>query len=110
MFNKTDPRGYRQLVEKISMKPLIHGDNTLMCEFRLEQGAQLPRHSHPHEQTGYLISGRMDLTIGDQEFTAQTGDSWCISGGTEHQAVVLENTLVVEVFSPVRDDYLSEPE
>ena len=66
MFTKkNDIGGYKDALEKIKLKTLVHGAKTLMAEFRLEQGAVLPRHKHPHEQTGYLVSGRIDLTIGD---------------------------------------------
>ncbi len=59
-----------------------------------------------HEQTGYLITGKIRLTIGEQVFDVGPGDSWCIPGNTAHSAEILENALAVEVFSPVREDYL----
>jgi len=77
-----------------------------MTEFRLRKGAVLPRHSHPHEQTGYLIKGRLRLYIGAEEYYAHTGDSWCIPGGVEHGADILEDSVAIEVFSPVREEYV----
>ena len=77
-----------------------------MAEFCLRQGAVLPRHSHPHEQTGYLVSGRIRVFIGMEEYEALSGDSWCIPGGVEHGAEILEDSIAIEVFSPIRDDYL----
>lgn len=77
-----------------------------MTEFPMEKGSTLPRHSHPHEQTGYLVKGNMTLTIGAETFAVGPGDSWCIPGGMEHGAVMLEDTLAVEVFSPVREEYI----
>ena len=67
-------------------------------------------HSHPHEQTGYLVKGRLRLRIGTREYEAQTGDSWCIPGGVEHGTEVIEDSIALEVFSPVRHDYLPGPE
>jgi hypothetical protein len=46
------------------------------------------------------------LSIGAEEYQAQGGDSWCISGGVEHGADILEDSVAIEVFSPVREDYL----
>ena len=69
----------------------------------------MPRHSHPHEQTGYLVHGRMRLSVGPDEHDAQAGDSWCIPGGVEHSAVALEDAVAIEVFSPVRQNYLPGP-
>jgi len=88
------------------MKTLVFGEKTLFTEFRMEAGSILPKHSHPHEQTGCLIEGRMRLTIGDHAFEAEKGDSWCIPGTVEHGAEILEYSVAVEVFSPVREDYL----
>ncbi len=88
------------------MKTLVFGEKTLFTEFRMEAGNILPKHSHAHEQTGYLIEGRIRLTIGDHVFEAEKGDSWCIPGTVEHGAEILECSVAVEVFSPVREDYL----
>ena len=49
----------------IRRKTLVYGEKTLMTEFILEKGAILAHHRHPQEQTGYLVSGHMILTIGD---------------------------------------------
>ncbi len=106
MFMKSATTEFQQVLDKIEMRTLAYGDNTLMSEFRLGKGAQLPRHSHPHEQTGYLISGQMQLTIGDETFQVEPGDSWTIGGDIEHDALVLKDSLAVEVFSPLREDYL----
>jgi quercetin dioxygenase-like cupin family protein len=88
------------------MKTLVHGEKTLMAEFRLTQGADLPAHQHPHEQTGYLVSGRIDLTIDGVGHAVRPGDSWCIPGGTTHSAKAHEDSVALEVFAPVREDYL----
>jgi quercetin dioxygenase-like cupin family protein len=63
-------------------------------------------HSHPQEQTGYLVDGHIRLTIGDETHDVAPGDSWCITGGVEHGAEVPQDAVAVEVFSPVREDYL----
>jgi quercetin dioxygenase-like cupin family protein len=106
MFEKRSDAGYRLVLDGIERKTLVYGQKTLMTEFRLTEGAVLPRHAHPHEQTGYLVRGRMRLFIGSEQYEAQGGDSWCIPGGIEHGADVLEDSVAVEVFSPVRDDYV----
>jgi quercetin dioxygenase-like cupin family protein len=48
----------------------------------------------------------MEMTIGNETFTVESGDSWCIPGQIEHNVRVLEDSIAVEVFSPVREDYL----
>ena len=106
MFNKRSDNGYKQVLDGIKLKTLVYGDKTLIAEFHLEKGAQIPRHAHPHEQTGYLISGRIRLSIGEDTFDVEPGDSWCIPGDVEHRAEFIEDSVAVEVFSPVREDYL----
>ena len=106
MFNKRSANGYKQVLDGIKLKTLVYGDKTLLAEFRLEKNFQIPIHSHPHEQTGYLISGRIRFFIGQDIFEAEPGDSWCIPGDVEHRAEFIEDSVAVEVFSPVREDYL----
>ena len=106
MFAKRDEDGFRAAAPGISMRTLCYGSETLMTEFRLVHGHTLPVHAHPQEQTGYLVSGHIVLTIGGATHDVESGDSWCIAGGVEHGAEVLEDSVAVEVFSPVREDYL----
>jgi quercetin dioxygenase-like cupin family protein len=109
MFYKRNIVGYRQVLEGIKLKTLVYGDRTLLTEFQLEKGSLLPKHAHPQEQTGYLVSGRIRLTIGDENFKVDPGDSWCVPSNVEHQAEILADSVAVEVFSPVREDYLPDP-
>lgn len=106
VFYKADVEDYKQALPGIRMKTLVHGAKTLFTEFRMEPGALLPKHAHPHEQTGYLVKGRIRLTIGSETYDVDPGDSWCIPGDTEHSAEILAESLAIEVFSPVREDYL----
>ncbi len=110
MFYKRRDDGYKQALEGIRQKTLVYGKETLLTEFRLSEGSLLPRHSHPQEQTGYLVSGRILLFIGDEELMAGPGDSWCIPGDVEHGARILEDSVAVEIFSPVRPEYLPQTE
>jgi quercetin dioxygenase-like cupin family protein len=108
MFYKTNESGYKQVLPGIKLKTLVYGEKTLFSEFRMEANSRLPKHSHLHEQTGYLVEGKIRLTIGQQTYEVAPGDSWCIPGNTDHSADILGKSLVIEVFSPVREDYLPE--
>lgn len=109
MFTPSSASGYREALPGIQRKTLAYGAKTLCAQFHLEQGSLLPRHSHPQEQTGYLVSGALRLTIGAETYEARPGDCWCIPGGVEHEAQVLADSVAIEVFSPVREDYLPDP-
>ena len=106
MFQQKSEKGYASPIQGIKMKTLVHGEKTLMTEFLLEGGSVLPNHSHPHEQTGYLVSGKMILRIDREEQTIKPGDSWVILANVEHGATILEDSVAVEVFSPVREEYI----
>jgi len=94
----------------IRRKTLVQGERTQMVEFRLAAGAILPVHRHVHEQTGYLVSGRLELTLGDARRPLTAGDSWCIPGGVLHHAQALEACVAIEVFSPPREDFRDSEE
>ncbi len=104
--SKASDSGYVQAAPGIKRKTLIYGASTLMTEFVIEKDADLPMHSHLEEQTGYLVSGHMKLTIGGSVYDIRPGDSWLIPGGMVHGARIIENSVAVEVFSPVRQDYI----
>lgn len=106
MFRAHSEDGYEPALPGIDRRTLAHGAATLLTEFRMQGGAVLPRHAHPYEQTGYLVRGRLRLTVGEETFEAGPGDGWCIPAGVEHGAEVLERSIAIEVFSPVREDYL----
>ena len=106
MFVKNCERESTPHLDGVKYKTLTFGEKTSLSEFSLDKGSVIPRHSHPHEQTGYVISGRMLFTIADERFDAGPGDSWNIPGNVAHDVEVLEDTVVIEVFSPAREDYL----
>ncbi|OPX81684.1 MAG: Cupin domain protein [Methanosaeta sp. PtaB.Bin087] len=106
MFYKHENDGYKQTLVGIRQKTLVYGSESLLTEFRLSEGGLLPKHSHPQEQTGYLVSGRILLSIGPDEFEAEPGDSWCIPSNVEHGARIIKDSVAIEVFSPIRTDYL----
>ena len=102
---KGSETGYIKMLEGIERKTLVCGTNTILCKFTLAKGKLLPMHTHPHEQTGYLVTGRIIMIINGERHEMQPGDSWTINGNVEHGAEIMEDSLAVEVFSPVRDDY-----
>jgi quercetin dioxygenase-like cupin family protein len=106
MFNKKNESDYKTALEGVSFKTIAFGEKTHLTEFRLSEGTTVPKHVHPHEQTGYLVSGRMAFVIENEVFDAEPGDGWNIAGNVEHGVEVLEDSIVIEVFSPVREEYL----
>jgi len=106
MRGSNSGKGFKDIFPGIEIKTLVHGEKTLMTKYRLRIGSELPSHSHPFEQIGYLIQGRLRLTIGDDTREAAGGDSWCIAPGVTHGAKVLEDSVAIEIFSPLREEYV----
>jgi quercetin dioxygenase-like cupin family protein len=105
-YLKHDSEGYSRPLAGIRQKTLTFGQRMLMTEFVLDQGHDLPLHKHPYEQAGYLVKGHIVLTIGDQQHDTLPGDSWCVPPDVTHGARVIEDSVAIEVFSPVREDYI----
>ena len=87
----------------VELKPLMVGDDMLLVEIFEKAGVSVPAHSHDdHESIVYLIRGRMQLTIGDEQFIAQAGDAWRHPVGVMHTSVTLEDCVAIEIKSPPR--------
>jgi len=86
-------------------RTLTDGDRLMLIEVTVEKGAVVPMHTHPHEQTGYLISGRVLFELGDEKREIGPGDCWLVPSNVPHQVTALEPCLLVDIFSPPREDY-----
>jgi quercetin dioxygenase-like cupin family protein len=84
---------------------LAHNDQLMLIRHYFEQGWEGARHSHPHHQLVYVVSGAIRADIGGRIIEARAGDSFVVDGGVEHQAWALEPSEVLDVFTPLREDY-----
>ena len=73
----------------------------------MKAGSVVPPHSHPEEQAGYVVSGTLEFTVADETTTVEPGGVFTIPSNVEHSVTVSGSTdaKVVDVFSPVREDY-----
>jgi quercetin dioxygenase-like cupin family protein len=104
MFDKSSSADFRSTIKGIRQKTRVYGKHTLMAELRMVKGTRIPTHRHPNEQTGYLVSGRTRLFIDDQVYTCNPGDSWCIPADVDHGTFAIIDSVMIEIFSPVRKD------
>ncbi len=78
----------------------------MLSYLEMDAEAEVPLHSHPHEQAGYLIKGKLQLTIGDETQIMEPGNMYIVPGGVPHRAVAIDGpVLVLDIFSPIREDY-----
>lgn len=91
--------------EGMTRQVLAHTGQLMLIRHYFEKGWTGARHSHPHHQLVYVVRGALKLDVGGDVFEAGAGDSFVVNGGVEHQAWALENSEVLDVFTPVREDY-----
>jgi|SRR5690606_10531352 len=104
-FDETNPI---EMLPGVTRRTLVSGDGHTLVRFELAEGGEVPEHTHPHEQAGTVIVGRVRFRIGDREAEVSPGDSYLIPGNVPHAAVALEASVLVEVFAPVREEYAND--
>jgi quercetin dioxygenase-like cupin family protein len=88
-------------------KVLAYSDTVMCVENSFETGAVGAIHSHPHTQITYVASGRFRFTIGEEVREVGKGDSLCKRNGVKHGCLCLEKGVLVDFFTPVREDFLT---
>ena len=95
-----------QLDEGIQ-RQMVVGERVMICRLRFAPHVVTPAHDHPHEQMTLVERGRVLFTIGDEQRIAQAGDVLHFPSGTWHGATMLdEEVILVDIFSPIREDFL----
>jgi len=100
-------RDSTEAVDGVHLSLLAGGENMNVQHFDIEPGATVPAHSHPHEQTGYIVDGTLVFVLDDgEEIEVGPDDSYAIPGGETHAAENRGDVPVrgVDIFSPPRDD------
>jgi quercetin dioxygenase-like cupin family protein len=87
----------------------VHSDAMTFAYWNIDMGAEVPAHSHPHEQVVNMLAGELELTVAGIPYRLRAGDVFPIRGDVEHAARALTACRVLDVFTPVRDDYRDPP-
>ncbi len=106
MFKKRSEAKPVQAAPGAVRRTLAVGERTLLVEWSMAQGAEVKLHQHEYEQIGYLVSGGIDMTIGDETQHLNPGDGYVAPPGVPHAAVASMDSVIVDIFSPVRPDYV----
>ncbi|MGC2398474.1 MAG: cupin domain-containing protein [Acidobacteriaceae bacterium] len=86
---------------------MSYSPEVMLVRHRMSKGWVGAKHSHPHEQLVYVVSGALRFDHPGGVFVARAGDSFLVPGNAEHQASALEDSEVLDVFTPYREDYAS---
>ena len=95
-----------KITDRISRRVLT-GDKEMVVWWSMKAGAHAAAHQHPHEQLFWVVKGRMEFRLGNEKKTCGPGDAGVIPGGVEHEAWFPEDTEVMDVFAPPREDFLT---
>lgn len=92
--------------EGVTRRILSYTKDLMMCEITFKKGAKGNMHSHPHLQITYIVKGSYLFTIDGETKEVKAGDSLYMPANSVHGTVALEDSVLVDVFSPMREDFL----
>lgn len=93
--------------EGVRRRILGYDEQLMLIYVEFKKGSVGPLHQHPHRQVTYIESGSFEVTIGEQKKVQRGGDCYVIPPNVVHGVVALEDSTLVDVFTPVREDILA---
>jgi quercetin dioxygenase-like cupin family protein len=90
----------------LKRRVLAYNDKLFLVEHQMEKGWIGSVHGHPHDQIVYVVRGHLIVTSRGCTFEVRSGDTFVVRGGVEHGARAAEDSLVIDIFTPCREDYL----
>lgn len=104
-LHRWDEIALEKVTEMISRK-IVTGERLMSAQVYLKKGALVPTHAHESEQMTYVLQGALKFLIGGEEITVREGEVLHIPAWVDHQAEALDDTFELDLFSPVRQDWL----
>ncbi len=108
-LHRWDEIALEKITEMISQK-IVAGEREMLAQIYLKRGALVPMHAHESEQMTYILQGALKFLVGQEEVVVREGEVLHIPSHVPHQAEALEDTLELDVFSPIRRDWLRDDE
>ncbi|HTG29678.1 MAG TPA: cupin domain-containing protein [Methylomirabilota bacterium] len=91
----------------LTRRVLAYNDKLFLAEHHMVKGWVGTMHSHPHDQVVYIVRGHLKVICLGKTFELRAGDTFVVRGGVQHEASAMEESLVIDVFTPCREDYIS---
>ena len=104
-LHRWDEIALEKVTDMISRK-IVTGDREMIAQIWLKKGAIVPVHDHVSEQITYIFQGALRFTINGEEFIVREGEVLHIPSSVPHEAEALDDTFELDVFSPIRQDWL----
>lgn len=107
MYTENKNVAAKDLGGGVNRKVLSYSKNLMACELTFEKGAVGAPHSHPHEQIGYIISGKLVYQEeGKEDKILETGDTYYVAPNVVHGVQILKDTKLLDIFTPMREDFV----
>ena len=106
-LHRWDEIALEKVTEMVSRK-IVTGQREMLAQIYLKRGCVVPMHAHESEQMTYILQGALKFLIGGEEITVREGEVLHIPSWIEHQAEALDDTFSLDVFSPIRQDWLEQ--
>ena len=104
-LHRWDEIALDKVTEMLSRK-IVSGEREMIVQVYVKRGCLVPMHSHPSEQMTYVLQGALKFLIHGEEITVREGEVLHIPPGVEHQAEALDDTFELDLFSPIRVEWL----
>ena len=105
-FVQNEAIEWEQLDEKIRRKVMAYDKSLMLVKVDFKAGGVGVLHQHPHVQITHVESGVFEVTIGGEVKTLKAGDSFYVAPHVLHGAVCIETGILIDVFSPIREDFV----
>jgi quercetin dioxygenase-like cupin family protein len=98
----------KEVLSPTIARKIISGDKAMVAQVFLAKGAIVPEHHHESEQLTYILEGALEFHIDGKTVVVKAGEVLRIPSHMPHEAVALEDTLDLDIFSPIRHDWLAK--
>jgi quercetin dioxygenase-like cupin family protein len=106
ILHRWDEIALDKITEMVSQK-IVSGEREMVAQIYLKRGALIPMHAHESEQMTCVLQGALRFLVDGEEIIVREGEVLHIPSLTPHQAEALDDTFELDVFSPVRRDWLA---
>lgn len=108
MIIKNDSVALETVGEGVQRKILATGGKMMTVEVHFKKGAVGTVHTHPHEQVSYIVAGSFEFELDGKKEILKAGDTYYVGPNIPHGVVALEDSIIVDIFTPQREDFLKK--